>query len=162
MTIVPYNAEPLERLDFLALPEEGKYSEYRRICGRMQAAEGQLRIKKILVGELKIQKKKVSVAEERHREEIRSRYVKAAHARHAGTARVKLKLWEMYLKLRDAGENVRAKTLLNGYEDEYGSLSYLHTTKAHPTGEQRDIALKTLEKWFSEFNKNYDPLAVEQ
>jgi hypothetical protein len=162
MIEIPYNAEPLERLEFRALPEDCKYTEYHRISRRMRIAEEKLRIKKILVSELKIAKKELTAAEEQHRDEIRSKYVKAAQARHAETAGVKLKLWEIYLKLRDAGEIVRAKTLLNAYEDEYESFSYFHTTKANPAGEQRDIALKTLEKWFSEFNKNYDPPAVGQ
>lgn len=162
MTEIPYNAEPLGELDFLALPKDGKYAEYQRITRRMSSAEEKLRIKKILVGELKIQKKKLTAAEEHHREEIRSKYVKAAQARHAGTAEVKLKLWEIYVELKDAGEIVRAKTLLDAYEDKHGSFSYVHMTKDNPTGERRDIALKTLEKWFSEFNKGYEQPSIEQ
>lgn len=155
MTEIPYDAEPLERIDFLALPEDEKYPEYHRISRRMRIAEEKLRIKKILVGELKIAKKELTAAEARHREETRAKYIKAAQARHARTAEVKLKLWEIYLELRDAGGIVRAKTILNAYEDKYESFSYIHKTKANPAGVRRDIALKTLENWFSEFEKNY-------
>lgn len=142
----------------MALSEDEKFLEYHRICQRMHGAESALDIKKILVGELKLEKKALSAAKEQQLEEIRAKYVTAAEARHAATHAVKLKLWDIYLELREAGRPLTSKLLLFAYEERWIRFSYTHKTKKNPIGEERDISLKTLEKWYSEFNKHYTRL----